>query len=85
MPKLEHQVLKSTLENPIRIAIIDNDGIGGDIRQRMANQLCKNLNATGIKFAATDRQPPIEIFVEEEDQEKVEASNIKLPTVFDLR
>ena len=70
MPKLEHQVLKTNLKKPICIAVIDNDGIGGDIRQERANQICRELNAADIQFAAVNHEPPIEICIEEKDQEK---------------
>jgi len=86
---LAFQILKKELKEPCCIAVFDDSGFAGARIRVRADKLRKALNSAGIKFAAVDSEPPIEIFIEKEGWKKVlrilEGLKIKLPTVFDLR
>lgn len=70
---LEYQVPHKTLENPVCIGIFNNDGWGAVRAVEQADRLREILNKAEIRFSAVNREPPIEISIEEEDFSKLEA------------
>jgi len=87
LAKLKNQVPFNDLKKPVLIALFWNDGIGAERLIKRADEIREGLDEAGIKFAAIDYAPPIEIYVEEDDLPKVEelhkAGKIKLPSVFE--
>jgi len=72
MSEWENIVKKATLKSPSFAGIFHNDGFNKKVVEKKAELLCDKLDLANIKFAAVDQGPPIYVFIEKDDEDKLE-------------
>ena len=70
MEKIEFQVERKNLKDPISVRIIQKQRVGGDTKaKQVEDQLVMYFNNLHIKFAVEEKDSLIEFFIEKDSLE----------------